>query len=285
MDYSVYSREAERDYTWDHSHASHMVAECAQGKFVPAFVGSLTTSRFVAFLRSSDSLGDVVLCVATSTKRVDFRRRPIQTMVFLRAENSDEAKLLAASFAECLRKRDEETLYDPGSDIAKAVESLYQRKNPDEFLAFCRGLLPVGSNGSTLQKRVAFPRTAMGERQSLANALSTAIEGDSPFLFVLTDRLPTDVLGSLGSMFDHAIVRIFSKAVDHSEELPEPAPQKNRRAAAVGGAITLAIVVGIVAAIRACSRKGEGVLSKHTETRQDGALTSKTPARAEEPTR
>lgn len=259
MDYAICSREFESDYAWDNSHAKHLRAECAQAKFAPAFEGSITTSRFAALLRCADSLGSVVLCVSVSTKRIDFRHRPIRTMAFLRAENPDEAKLLAAFFAECLRKQDKETLEDPDSDIAKKVESLYQTKKPDEFLAFCRTLPqvdvdeePVDGNGSAQEKGIAYiPRNAMGERQSLANALSTAIEGDSPFLFALTDRLPTDVLGSLGSMFDHATIRIFSKAVDRREDIPEPASQKYRRAAAIGGAVVLVL---LVAAIGTCSR-------------------------------
>ena len=253
MDYTVNFREFEPDYAWNNSHASNLLAEYAQEKFAPAFEGSLTTSRFVAFLRCPGSPSGVVLCVSVSTKRIDFRHRPIRTMTFLRAENLEEAKLLAAFFAECLRKRDKQTLYDPESDIAKAVESLYQTKKPDEFLAFCRTLPLVGGNGSAQEKGIAFiPRNNYeGERQSLANALPTVIVGDSPFLFVLTDRLPTDVLGSLGSMFDHATVRIFSEAVDHREDIPEPASQKYRYAAAIGGAVLLVL---LVAAIGTCSR-------------------------------
>ena len=255
MDYTVFSRETEHDYTWDNSHASRLLAECAQERFAPAFEGSLTTSRFAAFLRSAESLDCVILCVSVSTKHIDFRHRPIRTMAFLRAENSDEAKLLAAFFAECLRKSDAETLCNAVSDVAKAVESLCQRKNANEFVRFCKTLPPVGGNGSALKKRVAFPRVDMGERQSLANSLSAVIDGDSPFLFVLTDRMPTDVLGSLGSMFDHATIKIFSKATTEVEELPEPASQKYRWAAAIGGAV---ILVFLAAAIRSCSREGGG---------------------------
>ena len=251
MDYAICSREFERDYAWDNSHASQMLAECAQEKFAPAFEGSLTTSRFAALLRCTDSLAGVVLCVSASTNRFDFRHRPIRTMAFLKAENFGEAKLLAAFFAECLRKREEETLYNPDSGVAKAVESLYQTKNADEFVRFCKTLQPAEGNGSAPKKRVAFSRADKIERQSLANELSAVIDGDSPFLFVLTDRLPTDVLGSLGSMFDHAIVRIFSKAVDHREDIPEPASQKHLGAAAIGGA---AILVILAAAIGTCSR-------------------------------
>ena len=266
MDYTICSREFECDYAWDNSHASHLFAECAQAKFAPAFEGSITTSRFVALLRCADSLSNVVLCVSVSTERIDFRHRPIRTMAFLRAENPDEAKLLAAFFAECLRKSYAETpahpepdaLYHPESGIAKAVESLYQKKAPDEFLAFCRTLPPVGGNGSAPTKRVAFPRNDMEKRQSLADALSTTvIKGNSPFLFVLTDRLPTDVLDSLGPMFDHATIRIFSKAVDHHrEDIPEPVQQKYRWAAAIGAAVILALLVAAMANLpRGCRKQ------------------------------
>ncbi len=254
MNWTVCSRETERDYTWDNAHASPPLPEYAQELFSLAFEGSLTTSRFSTIFRSPGALLGITLGVSVSTPRKDFRKRPIRTMAFLQAENPDEANLLTAVFAECLRKRDEETLYDPESSIAKAVESLYQTKNADEFVRSGKKmLLTVGGNGSAPQKRVAFPRNDMEERQSLANALPTASAGDSPFLFVLTDRLPTDVLGSLGSMFDHAIVRIFSKATTKAEKLPEPASQKNRWAAAIGGIVLLALLALLVAAIRSCS--------------------------------
>ena len=254
MDYSVYSREFEHDYAWDNSHASDLLAEYAQEKFAPAFEGSLTTSRFTALLRCAGSPHGVIMCVSTSTTRMDNRHRPIRTMAFIRAENPDEERILAAFFAECLRNRDEETLYNTDSGVAKAVESLCRTKNADEFVQFCKALQPVSGNGSAPKKRFAFPRSkdeGERERQALANALSTVIAGDSPFLFALTDRSHTDVLGSLGSMFDHALVRIFSEAVDHCEYIPEPGSQKYRYAAAIGGAV---ILVLLVAAIQTCSR-------------------------------
>ena len=96
MDWTVCSRETERDYTWDNTHASHPVAEYARGHFAPGFEGSLTTSRFAALLRCPGSPQGVMLCVSVSTDRMDFRHRPIRTMAFLRAENPDEEQLLVS---------------------------------------------------------------------------------------------------------------------------------------------------------------------------------------------
>ena len=256
MDWTVCSRETERDYTWDNSHASRSVSEYAQSFFAPAFEGSLTTSRFAVLLRCPGSLRGVMLCASVSTVRNDFRNRPIRTMVVLRAENAAESNLLAAFFAECLRKLDTKTLkeplYDPNGPLAKAVESLYQTKTPDEFLAFCKSLKPVdGKECVPKNYRCANPRIQVAARKWLADVLPAAIAGDSPFLFALTDRLPTDVLASLGSMFDRGTVQIFSKATKAPEKLPEPASQKYRQAAAIGGAVLL---VFLAVAIGTCSR-------------------------------
>ena len=258
MDYTVCSRETERDYTWDNAHASSSLASFARDALAPAFEGSLTTSRFVALLRCPGSPNGVILGVSVSTKRVDFRHRPIRTMVFLRAENPDEEKLLASVFAECLRKKDEETLYDPESGVAKAVESLYQTKKTDEFLAFCKSLKPVDGKGGAPENRLAILRNDEGERKSLADALPAAITGNSPFLFALTDRLPTDVLASLGSMFDRGTIRIFSKATTAKEPIPGGPPNTRAVAAAIGGTILLALLV----AVRGCSNAGETIDAK-----------------------
>ena len=255
MDYTVCSREFECDYEWGNSHASHLLAECAQAKFAPALEGSITTSRFAALLRCADSLNSVVLCVSVSTKRIDFRNRPIRTMAYLRAEKPEEADLLARFFAECLRKPDAETIYDAESDVAKVVESLYQTKKLDDFMQFCRSLPTVNGGGVKLTERQAIPRGETADRSALVESLPALIGDNAPFLLALTDRLPTDVLASLGSMFDHAVVRIFSKATEKPEKLPEPASQKHRRAAAIGGAV---ILVFLAAAIRSCSREGGG---------------------------
>ena len=242
MDWAVCSRETERDYTWDMTHAGPVSAECAQRLFAPAFEGSITRSRFSALLRCPGTIQDVILCISVSTNRRDFSHTPIRTLAFLRAENPDEEILLASFFAEILRKKDEETLYDPESGVAKAVESLYQTKKPDEFLAFCKSLKPVDGPGGAPENRCAIPRNDEGERKSLADALPAAIAGDSPFLFALTDRLPSDVLASLGSMFDRGTVRIFSKAAGHAEQLPEPVSQKYGRAATIAGIVLLSIL-------------------------------------------
>ena len=272
MDRTVCSRELERDYTWDNSHASHPIAESAQGIFTPAFEGALTTSRFAALLRCPDSPQGVMLGVSVSTARKDFRNRPIHTMVFLRAETPEESNSLVAFFAECLRKPDNETLCYANSPLAKAVESLYQTKTPDEFIAFCKSLPKVEAKGSSLLQRLAIPRDSMGDRKKVADALTSLIADGSPFLLVLTDRLPTDVLDSLGTMFERGVIRIFSKEVDHTEKLPEPASQKYVRAAAIGGAVILAFLVAAVSYFRddGPTNPGEGE-SKVTEVASTNA--------------
>ena len=250
MDHAVCFREFEQDYTWDNSHASHSVAELAREILAPAMEGAITASRFAALLRSPGSLRGVMLCVSASTTRKDFVGRPIRTMAFLRAETPEETNLLAAFFAECLRKPDSETLYNAESGIAKAVESLYQTKKHDEFLRFCRSLPSANGGGVKPTGRYAIPRDDADTRCEMAESLS-ALKGEGgPFLIALTDRLPIDVLDSLGSMFDHATVRIFSKATTVNEPLPGGGPNTRVIAAAIGGAALLALV----AAVKPCSR-------------------------------
>ena len=256
MDYTICSRETERDYTWDNTHASHPVAEYAQGHFAPGFEGSLTTSRFAALLRCPGSPRGVILGVSVSTKRVDFRHRPIRTMAFLRAESPEETAILVAFFAECLRKKDEEALYNPESGIAKAAESLYQTKKPDDFLRFCRSLLAANGSGEKPAGRWEIPRSDDASRRAMAESLPALIGGDSSFLIALTDRSPTDVLGTLGSMFDHATIRIFSKAVSEKAPLPGGGPNTRVIAAAIGGVIILSAL--LVAAGRSCRKAGGG---------------------------
>lgn len=253
MDWTICSRETERDYTWNNSHASRSVSEYAQSFFAPAFEGSLTTSRFASLLWNLDAFPGVTLGVSVSTLRKDFRNRPIRTMAFLRAEKPEETDLLLRLFAECLRKPDAETIYNAESEIAKAVESLYQTKKLDGFLRFCRSLPTVDGRGVKVTERWAIPRGDECTRREMSESLSSPVKGVESFLIALTDRLPTDVLGSLGPMFDHAVVRIFSKAITADEKLPEPASQKYRRAAAIGGVILVAL---FVAAIGTCSRRG-----------------------------
>ena len=243
MDWTVCSRETERDYTWDNAHASHPVAECARNLFAPAFEGSLTTSRFAALLRCPGSPSGVMLGVSVSTARKDFCDRPIRTMAFIRAETPDEAELLVVFFAACLRESDAKTLYDADSPLAKAIGNLYQAKKPNDFIEFCKGLSKVKGVRTALTQRWSIPRDNIDDRKKVADVLSSLVGGNESFLVVLTDRTPTDVLGSLGSMFDHATVRIFSKAVDHSENLPEPASQKYRWATAIGGVVILAVAI------------------------------------------
>jgi len=274
MEGSICSREFRRDYYWSACNVVSEFPEKARSLLAPAFEGALSAGRFVVLFRGGRLDRSIVLCVSVSTKRKDFIDAPIRTMAFLRAENPDEEQLLASFFAECLRKKDEETLYDPKGGVAKAVESLYQTKEPDEFLAFCKSLKLVAGKGGAPENRWAIPRDDEGERKSLADALPEAIAGDSPFLFALTDRLPTDVLASLGSMFDHAVVRIFSKAITAPEKLPEPASQNHRRAAAIGGVVLLVFLALLVAAVRSCSREGRAHFSANEKDSDDSKRAS-----------
>ncbi len=251
MDWAVCSRETERDYTWDNAHAGPVLAEYAQRFFAPAFEGSITRSRFAALLRCPGTIQDVILCISVSTKRRDFSHTPIRTLAFLRAEKPEERDLLAAFFAECLHKPDKETLDNPKSDIAQVVESLYQTKKPDDFLRFCRSLPAANGSGEKPTRRWEIPRDDVGSRQAMAESLPALIRGGEPFLIALTDRLPADVLSSLGSMFDHATVHIFSKAVTTKTPLPGGGPNTRVIAAAIGGVILLSAL--IVAAVKPCS--------------------------------
>lgn len=246
MEYTICTREFERDYFWDNTHASSKLAEPARSVFFPAFEGSMTTSRFSAFLRRPGSAEEVLLCVSVSTDRKDFRHRPIRTMAFLLAESVEEANLLAAFFAECLRKPDKETLYDAESPVARAVEGLYQTKGLEEFTEFCRSLPPVEMHGGEPSGRREFPRNGTADRETLAKSLSALVEGDKPFLLVITDREPTAVLESLGTLFDDGTVRIFSKEVSEAKELPEKeGPKKNFFDGRIGG-LLLAAVMAVV---------------------------------------
>ena len=261
MDWTICSRDEERDYAWDNSHASPSVSECARESLAPAFEGSLTASRFAALLRRPGSPQGVMLCVSVSTVRKDLRNRPIRTMAFLRAKTPKETELLSAFFAECLRKPDADTLYDTNSGVAKAVESLYQTKKADNFLRFCRSLPVANGSGAEPTGRYGIPRDDANSRQTMAESLPALIEGGKPFLIALTDRLPTDVLASLGSMFDHATIRIFSKAVSAKAPLPGGTLSPRVIAAAIAGAVVLLLV----AAVRSC-RGPEDVGDKSSGT-------------------
>lgn len=269
MNYSVCSREFERDYTWDNLQAPPSVAELAQDVLAPALEGALTKSRFVALVRCPKQAQGVMLCISVSTPRIDFKHRPICTMAFFRAEK-DEEKLLASFFSECLRKPDTETLYDAESDVAKAVESLYQTKKPNDFLSFCRSLQVAKDRGPKPTGRWAISRDDADARCKIAESLPAFIRGGEPFLMALTDRLPSDVLASLGSMFDHATVRIFSKAVTAKKRIPEGGPNTRAIAAAIGGAV---ILVLLVAAGRSCRNGGgsrEAIASTNEVSRASG---------------
>ncbi|MBR3222551.1 MAG: hypothetical protein IKF72_10015 [Kiritimatiellae bacterium] len=273
MDYSICSREFERDYTWDNSHASESVAKYAEDSFA-AFEGSLAASRIAALLRRPGHTQGVMLYVSVSTSRIDFRDRPIRTTAVFLSTNQAEEKLLAAFFAECLNSRDEETLYAPQSKVAKSIESLYQTKKPDNFLKFCRAL-PECTEGCLAPKgRMAIPRNDIGERKTLANALSAIITDEAPFLLVLTDRLPTDVLRTLGSIIDRGTaVRIFSNATTETGPIQEPQTdkekgfiQKKHVSAAAWGGIAILIAAAIIIIIRGCCSESTEQLPTNTPT-------------------
>ena len=255
---AVKTREFKRDldYDWEDYFPSDKALVSEAGTFHRALEGADDNSRFVALFRPEAGVG-VTLGVSVSTTREDAVGRPLRTIAFLRATDAKETALLTSLFAECLLKKDEETLYDPESSVAKAVESLYQTKKTDEFLAFCKSLKPVDGKGGAPENRWAIPRNDVTERNLLADALSAAITGDSPFLFALTDRLPTDVLASLGSMFDRGTVWIFSEATTSKEPIPGGPPNTRAVAAAIGGTVLFAVL--FAAAIGGpCSRRGGG---------------------------
>ncbi len=254
MKIAVKTRESKRenDYDWNDYFPSNSDVITEATQFVRALEGSDVDRRFAAFVRSQIDAAPAVVISVSTRRRDDVggagRGRPIRTMAFLRAEKRDETDLLAAFFAECLRKSDAETIYNAKSDVAKAVESLYQTKKLDDFMQFCRSLPTVNGGGVKLADRWAIPRDRdyMTDRSALVESLPALIRDNKPFLLALTDRLPTDVLCSLGSMFDHAVVCIFSKATEKPEKLPEPASQKHRRAAAIGGAVLLVLIAAAI---------------------------------------
>ncbi len=221
MEYTICTREFERDYFWDNAHASPELAETARSDFFPAFEGSMTTSRFAALLRRPGSPEEVVLCVSVSTDRKDFRHRPIRTMAFLQAEKEPERNWLSSFFAECLCHPDKETLYNASSPLAKAVESLYQTHGTEEFEKFCQSLPVANGDGKALVGNEAIPRADPVARKEIAATLPATLRGTPPSLLVLTDREPAAVLESLGTLFGPGTVRIFSKAVSEAKELPE----------------------------------------------------------------
>lgn len=252
MDFTVCSRNALRDYTWDNSRASYPVTEYAQNFFAPAFEGSLTTSRFAGLFRCPGSPRGVMLGVSASTQRKDAVNRPIRTTAFLRAETEEEAVRLAAFFAECLRKPDAQSLLDATSPVARAVESIYQTKDVEEFLRYCQSLpLPVPSGRSgCLQGRLAIPRADMKARRNLAESLPGVIAGDAPFLLLLADREPEAVFKSSGSMFDRGVVRIFSGAVTATTPLRsregEGGPKKKWLGRGEGGLVVAGFVLFVL---------------------------------------
>lgn len=266
MDWCVCSREAERDYTWDNTHASHPVAEYAREFLAPAFEGAWTASRFAALLRCPGSPGGVMLCVSVSTKRLDVVGRPIRTEVFLRAETNEEAELLAAFFAECLCKPDRETLYDAASPVARSVEGIYQTRKLAGFMGYCQSL-PKVTGTRSLDGRWSESRGDTVKRREISESLSALVASDKPFLLTLTDCEPAAVLESLGSLFQHGTVRIFSKAIAVPMDLATSEgkmwPGEKWRNRELGGITALCIVAvgcllagGVGYKVMTCGRGG-----------------------------
>lgn len=251
MDFTICTREFDRDYFWDTEHSSPLFLETARNVFARAFEGSYTSRRFVALMRCPASLSGVMLCASVSTPRKDFIGAPIRTMAFLRSEG-EEAKQLVAFFTECICKSDKETLYDAESPVARAVEGIYQTKGLAEFMGFCRSLPQVERHEAVPSTgRFAIPRDDVAARQSLAESLSALVEDDKPFLVVLTDREPAAVLESLGTLFGPGTVRIFSKAVSEAKELPEKGgPKKYWIGGGLGSTVALC---GILLAVHTYS--------------------------------
>ena len=292
MDYSVCSREFERDYTWDNSHASQSVAKYAQDILAPAFEGSLTKSRFAALLSCPDSPSGVLLGVSVSTSRQDFSHRPIRTMAFLRATTKEETELLMAFFSECLRNEDADTIYNSESPAARAVESLYQNKNQNEFVKYCLSLHTVRGGKANLFGLRAIPRGDANSRNELAESLAALVDGGSPFLVALTDRMPSDVLASLGTRFDRRVVRIFSKEVIHEDTIMMSAPRAkegrsdfhqssfpfNRTGAKIAAAAAVAMVIWAI--VPSCSKKESMPSQKIAEESQETQSCTNLPPKA-----
>ncbi len=264
MKFGLITREFERDldYDWEDYFPSDKALLSEARKFHSALEGSYADDRFAALLRPC--YGAVTLCVSVSTNRRDSPGRPIRTIVVAQSGSPADSDLLIRFFAECLSRHDDETLYKPESDVAKSVESLYQTKRPDEFIRYCKSLNPVGMARGTAKERrsAAFPRGDMDERSALVATLPALLDGGSPFLFAIVERQPDDVLEALGSMFDKAEIGIFSQAVAKPQELRPHSmaaegtnSQKYIRAAAIGGAVIIGI---LVAAIGSCSGDREG---------------------------
>lgn len=286
MDYSVCSREFERDYTWDNSHASQSVAKYAQDILAPAFEGSLTKSRFAALLSCPDSPSGVLLGVSVSTSRQDFRHRPIRTMAFLRATTKEETELLMAFFSECLRNEDADTIYNSESPAARAVESLYQNKNQNEFVKYCLSLHTVKGGKANLFGLRAIPRGDANSRNELAESLAALVDGGSPFLVALTDRMPSDVLASLGARSDRGVVRIFSKEViredvikkmasptkDGASDFPQSPFPFNRTGAKIAAVAAVAMIAWAI--LPGGSKKGQEPSGKIAEESQKTQLST-----------
>lgn len=261
MEYAINSREFESDYKWSSELASSSIVDLARSKFAPAFEGMHSSGRCAVLMRSSQLNGDVMLYVTVSTGRKDFRNRPISTSALLRAENDDEARLLGAFFSECLNKSDEDMLYNSESKLSKAVESIYQTKHADEFLKLCKSLNIQDGVDILDKERIAFPRYNMIEREVLSKFMLAIMKRPTSFLFALVDREPKAVLKSLDSIFDKAVVRIFSKAINEVQELDvfqpaisEGASQKYFTAAAIGGVLVFALaIVAVLGSSRGCS--------------------------------
>lgn len=261
MKYAFCSREFERDYAWEHAWASDALARQARSSFVPAFEGGLTTSRFAVLLRHPEVSPHVVLGVSVSTSRIDFRNRPIRTLAFLEAESPTEEASLLAVFADCLAKPDSQTVQDAASPLAKAVESFYQTKKPDAFLAYAASLSAPVADGVSPKGRVASPRTDYAARNESTRSLAALVRKGVPFLVAIVGRTPQDMLKSLNPLFARGVVCVFSELVNSRISLGDDREQMQkylRAAAIVIGAFLL-----IVAVCKSCSGRTDNRSGDH----------------------
>ena len=243
---AVKTREFEHDsdYDWDEYFPSDKTLSPDAARLHRALEGVYVDGRFAALWRQSPGVG-VTLGVSVSTNRLDAPGRPIRTIAFLRATDADETVMLAKFFEECLCKSDAETLSKADSPFAKAVESLYQTKKPDAFVAYAKGLPPLKENGDSLEGHWGIPRRSEAVRLEIAGALPLLLRESASFLLALTDREPETVLSSLGETLGKTkTIRILSSKTTSPVELETGGPKKKLvgRAGVVAGLCILAAV-------------------------------------------
>lgn len=257
---AVKTREFEHDsdYDWDEYFPSDKTLSAEAAKLHRALEGVYVDGRFFALWRQPTGVG-LTLGVSVSTNRLDAPGRPIRTIAFLRATDADEAVMLAKFFEECLCKSDAETLSKADSSFAKAVESLYQTKKPDSFIAYAQGLPPLKETGDSLEGHWAIPRGNETMRLEIAGALPSLLRENASFLLALTDREPETVLSSLGETLGKTkTIRILSSKTTNPVEL-ETGGLKKKLVGRVGVIAGLCILAAVfIYAGSVVQRGGEG---------------------------